>query len=374
MQTAIVSDLHLGTPTGEDVARDPAIRRALLEEIAGADRLVLLGDIVELREQPLPVTLGRARPFFEELGEAMAGRDVVLVPGNHDHRFAEPLLERVSAAGDGPLGLERVEAVTEGAAAAIAGWLGNAHLTIAYPGLWLREDVYATHGQYMDCHMSLPRIECLATATVMRIFGAIPERAAPADYEKVLQPIYGFSYGMAQAGLAQRAHRPSERAWRAISGRARPRGRVRQTALKATVAAGIPAGIWALNRALRSDFEPILTAEAITNSGIDAATEMCRRLGLEGIEVITGHTHRAGPLDGEPEWALDGGGHLHNTGSWTFASAFHHPGTPPGPYWPGTVTWVEEHGPPRRVRLLTGRSREEMKTAVARTAASAALA
>jgi hypothetical protein len=82
--------------------------------------------------------------------------------------------------------------------------------------------------------------------------------------------------------------------------------------------------------------------------------------------VVTGHTHRGGPGEGEAEWELAGGGRLHNTGSWVFASAFHHPGTPPGPYWPGTVTWVEDGGPPRRVRLLIDRPRDELKAAVGR--------
>ena len=50
MRTAIISDLHLGAASGEDVLRDPAVRRLLLEEIAGADRVVLLGDVVELRD------------------------------------------------------------------------------------------------------------------------------------------------------------------------------------------------------------------------------------------------------------------------------------------------------------------------------------
>ena len=86
--------------------------------------------------------------------------------------------------------------------------------------------------------------------------------------------------------------------------------------------------------------------------------------------MITGHTHRAGPEAGEAEWLLPGGGRLHNTGSWIFASAFHHPGTPPSPYWPGTVTWLEDEGPPRRVRLLNERSREAMKATVARAALS----
>ncbi len=79
---------------------------------------------------------------------------------------------------------------------------------------------------------------------------------------------------------------------------------------------------------------------------------MTRRLQIDAAHTITGHTHRAGPEEGEAEWPLPGGGRLHNTGSWVFADAFHHPGAPPGPYWPGTVTWLEDEGPPRRVRLL----------------------
>ena len=94
MRTAIVSDLHLGSGHGEDLLRDAEIRRVLLEEIAGADRVVLLGDVIELRELPLARALEAARPFFEALGEAMAGREVLIVPGNHDHRLVEPLLER----------------------------------------------------------------------------------------------------------------------------------------------------------------------------------------------------------------------------------------------------------------------------------------
>ncbi len=96
MRTAIVSDLHLGSAFGEDVARDESVRRPLIEEVTGADRLVLLGDVLELREKPLAATLSSARPFFEELGAAMAGRPIVLVPGNHDHRLAEPLLEELA--------------------------------------------------------------------------------------------------------------------------------------------------------------------------------------------------------------------------------------------------------------------------------------
>jgi UDP-2,3-diacylglucosamine pyrophosphatase LpxH len=365
VRTAIVSDLHLGSATGEDIARDPEVRRALLDEIGSAERLVLLGDALELRDLPLARVLELVQPFFEELGEAMAGRRIVLVPGNHDHRLAEPLLEEVALSGTG-LGLEHRALPAAGPASHIAAWLGEAELSIAYPGIWLRDDVYATHGHYMDCHMSLPRLECVAAAALMRSGGRPPRLATPADYERVLRPIYGFFFGFAEAGLGGKPFRPSERAWRAISGRGRNGNRLRQATAKATISAGIPASVWLLNRLVRADFEADVTAASITRSGIAAATEMATRLRVEAAHVITGHTHRAGPEEGDAVWPLADGGQLHNTGSWVFADALHHPGAPPGPYWPGTVTWVEEEGAPRRVQLLAGAPHGELKSAVSR--------
>ena len=58
----------------------------------------------------------------------MAGRQVVLVPGNHDHRLAEPLLEEL-ALGGGQLGLEHHAPPRADAATQIAGWLGEAELS-----------------------------------------------------------------------------------------------------------------------------------------------------------------------------------------------------------------------------------------------------
>jgi UDP-2,3-diacylglucosamine pyrophosphatase LpxH len=372
MRTAIVSDLHLGAASGEDVLRDPAVRRVLLDEIAGADRVVLLGDVVELRDLALGVALDSARPFFAELGEALGEREVMIVPGNHDHRLAEPLLDRLSLAGAGGLGLEQHDdAPGDGAGATIDAWLGPARLRIAYPGLWLRDDVYATHGHYMDAHLSLPRAECLAVATLIRLSGPLPSPAAPGDYERVLRPIYGFSFGVAQARARvgrPRPH-PSETAWKALvgdDGEASSRQRLRASSARAA----FPAGIRAINRLLRSDFSSDISAAAIFTAGVAAATEMAAQLGVDGGHVITGHTHRGGPDEGEATWPLAGGGQLHNTGSWVFASAFHNPGTPPSPYWPGTVTWVEDTGPPRRKQLLLDRSHPEMIELIERTRGS----
>jgi UDP-2,3-diacylglucosamine pyrophosphatase LpxH len=362
MRTALISDLHLGLVGGGDVLRDPAIRQALLEEIGAADRVVLLGDVVELRELPVGVALEASRPFFEDLGNALGGREVVIAPGNHDHRLAEPLLDDLSLEGASRLGLEHSHAPSSGPTAAIDEWLGPATLRIAYPGIWLREDVYATHGHYMDAHLNLPRAECVALATLIRLSKPIPAEATAADYERVVRPLYGFFYGVAQArrGPAPRNQAAAaEAAWEVL---ARERhGPSRSQQLKfATARAAFPPAVGLINRLLRAEFDADVSARAIFNGALDAATELATRLGVDGGHVINGHSHRAGPREEEGQWPLPGGGRLHNTGSWVFSSLFHHPGTPPNAYWPGTVTWVEENGPPRRTQLLLRRSHEEL--------------
>jgi Calcineurin-like phosphoesterase len=356
VRTVIISDLHLGVASDEDVLRDAEIRRVLFEELAGADRLVLLGDVVELRNLPLGPSLERSRPFFEELGETLGDVEVTLLPGNHDARLAEPLLDQLSIDGGAALGLEHLYPAGPGPLEMIDEWLGPARLQPAYPGVWLRDDVYATHGHYVDLHLALPRAECLAAATMMRVLKPPPQRATPDDYERVLRPLYGFAYGLAQV-LPMRRWRssPGERAWEVLAGE-KQAPTVRDRAARA----GFPWAIRGLNSLLHADFDPDVTPPAIFRSGLEAGVEMAVRLGIDDVHVITGHTHRGGPLPDEPEWELPRGGRLHNTGSWVFATAFHHPGRPPSPYWPGSVTWLEDDHPPRRVELLRDRSHAQL--------------
>src|SRR4051812_3539457 len=92
VRTVVVSDLHLGARTGADLLRRPAVRAALLAHLEGADRLVLLGDTVELRHGPVREALAAARPVLREIGQALGG-ELVLVPGNHDHRLLSEWLE-----------------------------------------------------------------------------------------------------------------------------------------------------------------------------------------------------------------------------------------------------------------------------------------
>jgi hypothetical protein len=368
MRTAIVSDLHLGSLTGRDLVRDPSVRAALVEEVGEADRVVLLGDVLELLERPLREAFEEARPFFEELGAALAGRSVLFVPGNHDHRLAEPLLERLGI-DSRPLGLEQRQLPVGEGAERLAKWLGPAELELAYPGVWLRPDVYATHGHYMDCYRRLPRIECLAAAAMIRATGRLPALTVPEDYERALSPIYGLAFSLAQAGVAHRVLHPADRLWRALASENGDRARrLQRTVLRG----GLAGGIWTLNRVLASDLTSDLGAAALSATGIAAATELASRMRVGAAHVITGHTHRSGPGPDEHEWPVPGGGRLHNTGSWILTSSFEGGGSAAAAYRPGTVTWVAESGAPWRTQPLAGRFGEEPAAGSAPQAAASA--
>ena len=103
-----ISDLHLGLGSGADLLRRERFRELLLARLDGVDRLVLLGDVLELRDRPLAEVLEAAAPVLAALGEALAGRELVIVPGNHDHHLIEPWLERRALSGAPALGLEQI--------------------------------------------------------------------------------------------------------------------------------------------------------------------------------------------------------------------------------------------------------------------------
>ncbi len=352
MATAIISDTHVGGLSGEGLLEHPEVREVLLTEIAGAERVVLLGDIVEMRDLPIGVSLELAEPFLRAFADAVRGAEVIYVPGNHDHHVAEPIIDAAAQPGSPPLGLEQRDEPRSPTAMALAEALGGCELSIAYPGAWLREDVYATHGHHMDPHLTLPRAECVAAAAVARLRGPLPDPATPADYERLLGPVYGLTYGLAQAGVWKRAGgaaRPSERAftWLVRSGSG---GRVRGRVGSATGALAMRAGTAAVNRLLHADFEPDISVGAINAGGIAAGKELARRQRIGAAHVITGHTHHAGPAPGQ-SWLIEGGGELHNTGNWIYARLLAG-ARAGGPFWPGTLTWLGETGPPERKRLL----------------------
>ncbi|MGH2893440.1 MAG: metallophosphoesterase, partial [Solirubrobacteraceae bacterium] len=150
MRTLVVSDLHLGNRSRGDVLRQAAIRERLLAAIAdvGAERLVLLGDIVELMHRQPRRAMDAAEPVLRALGQCMGPeREVIVVPGNHD----APLL-RGWALAQGTT-LEPSHTVPPTASPALErllSWLAPARTRVSYPGVWLGDRIWATHGHYLD--------------------------------------------------------------------------------------------------------------------------------------------------------------------------------------------------------------------------------
>jgi hypothetical protein len=406
VRTLVVSDLHLGAASGADVLRRPGPRAALIEALEDVDRLVLLGDVLELRHGPRRDALAAAKPFFEELGRAFAGREIVVLAGNHDHALIESWSrDRDEAAEPTPLGLEQRFPAEEASSmlATLASWAGPARLSAAYPGLWLRPDVYATHGHYLDCHLTIPTMERLGIAITARVQGrSADEFATVGDYEAVTAPVFAWIDAVArQAPTGSTLNGQSTvRAWRALAGNSRS-GKGARSGTRTSSGAGgsqstqadtngdavgmrdglaglaalapemrrrllvgaFPLAIAALNRAGIGSFNADISTPELRRAGLRAMGEVAARLGLGDAHVIFGHTHRAGELlkDIDAEWRGPGGARLINSGCWTYDSYFVTDTPGESPYWPGGAVLVEDEGPPVLRRLLNDRSVAEIR-------------
>jgi len=294
---AVVSDLHLGIRTGADLLRRREVQRTLFDAIADADEVVLLGDSIELRDGSLAESLERARPFFEELGRELDGRRVTIVPGNHDHRLAENALGRA-----GLPGLEQRFEIRPGdALEPVVRSMGDARVELAYPGVWIREDVYATHGHYLDCHSAAQTFECRASAIVQSV-RRLPRDGyrSPGEYEAALVPLYRLIHLALQT--------PAVRA-----------------------------AAYGARRLVRRWERPRAEPGARARHGLPAMEQVVRNLGIEARHVLFGHLHAPG------RWDTASGVELVNTGSWvddvTSVS-------------PGTCVLVPEEDPPQLKTLL----------------------
>ncbi|HXD65020.1 MAG TPA: metallophosphoesterase [Solirubrobacteraceae bacterium] len=360
LRTLVVSDLHLGTHAGTDVLRDRRVRAPLLAALRDCDRLVLLGDVLELRHGPLHEALGAAREPLGEIGAALGPEgEVVLLAGNHDHYLVHPWSQR--RAGDGPPPALDSETAVDWVAgdplAALAAMLAPARVRAAYPGVWLRADVWASHGHYLDVHMTVPSIERLGAGAMRRVVstpgtGPHPPPAAAEDYEAILTPIYAWLHAVAQGaapGRGRGLQSGSVRGWQALTGPRGGRG-IRGRA----IAAAYPLVIAALNRAGLGPLRAEVSGPALRRSGLRGMGEVCAALGVSAPYVIFGHTHRAGPLPGNDpaEWVTARGSHLINSGSWVHEAAFMGPDASQSPYRTGFCIVVEDTDPPAPPRLV----------------------
>jgi hypothetical protein len=331
-------------------------RAALVEAVRECERLVLLGDVLELRHGPARDALSAAAPALREVGAALpGGAEVVIVPGNHDHHLMTPWLgRRFQSASPPPLGLESAVSFEPGdPLATVAGWFAGAPVRAAYPGVWLRDDVYAIHGHYCDRHTTVPMFERIGAGVMARIVQEPPGGpAVPEHYEAILAPIYAWIAAIAERGgpdLGTSSHGASAQAWRALAGRRHGRN-LRRSAM----AAAFPLVVAALNRARLGPLHADISGPELRRAALVAFGQVVERLGVPAAHVVFGHTHRAGPLAGDErsQWQVPRGAQLINTGSWVLEPSFLGPRPDESPYRPGFAVKLVSDAPPELVNLL----------------------
>ena len=347
---------------------------------------MLLGDIVELRQGPVREALAAASDVLHAIGDAIgASREVVIVPGNHDHQLLTAWLERRARKGPPPpLGLDsEVDFRAGETLATIARQLGPAQVRVAYPGVWLRDDVYATHGHYGDRHTTVPMFERLGAGAMARIMHEPiggPRRAE--DYEAALAPMYAWLYAVAQrrggegavgsgsqggggpvaaagsqggggpvaaAGPRRVPDGASARAWELLTA-----ANGSQSWRQRGMVAAFPVLISALNRTGIGPLRADLSGPELRRAALRGFGEAVERLEVSAAHVIFGHSHRAGPLppDDRAEWLTPGGARLTNSGCWVREHAFLGPDPRTSPYRAGFAVSLSDEGPPELQCLL----------------------
>ncbi len=325
----------------------PTIRARLIARASQARRVVLLGDVFELLDVELREALSVSRPLLVALGAAVGAHgEIVLVGGNHDHALYEGFI----AAHPG-FGLsESIEPARDPGFAAIAELVAPARLTVAYPGAWLRDDVYATHGHYLDRHITLPPPLRAALPGAVREMLASGERAGadatPADYERALAPAYAAFRVARDFSLPE---------WIGVLvGNARDSDRL--SGVAGPIAAALPA-------AAIEAFGTDALGLQLRRAGLRAMARVIGRLQIDAAHVVFGHTHRTGPLPDDPfdEWVAPAGAAMHNCGSWVYEPLLLAGDGSANAYWPGGCVIVDDDGRPRLERLLGDVAASELR-------------
>ena len=296
------------------------MRERLFEAAADVDRLVVLGDLAELREAPVGHSLEAVYEFADHVNEAFAGRQVVIAAGNHDHPLvaawlesrrlrpkpqALPVASCVKAPRSGPLGHDRAGACPT--ARSCSPTPASACATTS------TRPTATTSTCTWRCRRSRrsPSRSSPASRDTTRTSSSTPDQ-----YEAVLAPIYALVYSAVQGRPTTArplASGASVRMWGAMYPAERNDlvARVRAIALRRGL---IPAATALLNAAGLGPFGTEMTGPALRRAGIAAMCRVVERLGIDADWVIYGHTHRAGPLPGEGDWRAPTGARLMNCG------------------------------------------------------------
>jgi UDP-2,3-diacylglucosamine pyrophosphatase LpxH len=350
-RTLVISDLHIGSRRRPCVLSRQAALDALLGALDGCDRLVLLGDTVEMTEiANTQDALVAAAPILRAIGRRLGtAREVLVVPGNHDRGLIRAWLQAHARE------LTAETAVPADATPALAfttECLAPARVSVRYPGVWLGSSIWATHGHYLDRHL-FP-IGAYGIARSWRSQRGGTARTA-FDYEQALRPgrrapamwqprwLAGLIEGFSE--LARASTMP---------------GRGRRTARRDRWLPRLAHGL------LHPRLAPLtstLLGGQMRRFSIPALVTVAEHLGIEAQWVLFGHVHRLGPLPGDDprRWSgPDGRPRLANAGSWIYEPLLVHHARPPHPYWPGGAILLENGSEPRAIGLLDGLTAREL--------------
>lgn len=315
MRTLVISDLHLGSRLQRDVLRRPTALERLCAELEEVDRLVLLGDTVEMLEGRPRGALEDAEPVLRAIGDALGpDTDVIVLPGNHDHALVRPWLRERRSEGKAVGLSDRVPLRSNPDLQRIARWLKPARVQVRYPGADLGDGIWAHHGHYLDRHLvRQPQV---------------PSPALPEDYERALGTSIAALGAVMASSLPPIIGEPIDR----IAGLIRLVGVAALPIADALPGSGLLAPLSA--GALGFQFRRVgLPAMAAVNAG----------LGVEAEHVLFGHLHRSGPrpADDPVEWR-DGEQRLWNSGCWVYEPLLLAGASPPHPYWPGGALRIDD--------------------------------
>jgi UDP-2,3-diacylglucosamine pyrophosphatase LpxH len=315
VRTLVISDLHLGQVGGVSVLERPAPMTTLLKALDGYDRLVLLGDVLELQDAHPAHASRVAEPILRAIAERLgADKQLLLVAGNHDHGLIHAWTRERGEA------LEREDTVPLDASpllSELGSWLAATRLEVRYPGVWLEHGIWACHGHYLN---------------------------------NFLQPV--SSWGLhARARVGPQT--PAE--FESLS----------QYAVKPHLRDGLPPARW-LDKHVPTRLAP-LTARALSHQmvrhAMPAFVSAAHGLDVQAEWMIFGHLHRRGPRerDRAERWRDPvSGARLLNTGSWRYEPVVNRGQGAEGRYWPGGAVAIGDDGVPRSVGLLDGLSEAEL--------------
>jgi UDP-2,3-diacylglucosamine pyrophosphatase LpxH len=349
VRTLIVSDLHLGLRSGIDVLRRPEPLARLLQAVDGVDRLVLLGDALEPLPRGARAGGSHAELTMRAIGRTLGpDRTVVIVPGNHDGR----LVRSWALARGASLGVaDEVDLTVTAELSLLASWLAPAQVQCSYPGFWVSDRIWATHGHYLDRHLIPETAFGLRRTAIARRLGrhvpADDVRAAPIDYE------------WARRRSATRRQRGASRRGYAARLRDRPLATLLESAAALTRIRAMPQVPHLMMRVNLAPITARLVDAQMRGAAMPAMAEVAQRLGVGADWIVFGHVHRLGPRSGA--WQpVAGGPRLLNTGSWVFEPMLLDRVEPPHPYWPGGAVIIEPGAEPRAVALLDDLAREQL--------------